>query len=41
MKGNSILSKLKYVNKKIVRTIYFAIFHPYLTYVRTVWGQTN
>ena len=28
MRGNSILSKLRYyVNKKILRTSYFAIFH--------------
>ena len=34
MRGNSILSKLRYyVNKEILRTIYFAIFHSYLTYV--------
>ena len=37
MGGNSILSKLRYyVNKKILRTIYFAIFHSYFTYVTTV-----
>ena len=42
MRGNSILSKLRYyVNKEILRTIYFAIFHSYLTYVITVWGQTR
>ena len=39
MRGNSILSKLRYyVDKEILRTIYFAIFHSYLTYVTTVWG---
>ena len=39
MRGNSILSKLRYyVNKKILRTIYFTMFHSYLTYVTTVWG---
>ena len=42
MTGNSILSKLiYYINKEILRTIYFAIFHSYLTYVTTVWGQTR
>ena len=42
MRGNSVLSKLRYyVNKEILRTIYFAIFHSYLTYVTTVWGQTR
>ena len=35
MRGNSILSKLRYyVNKEILRTIYLAI-----TYVTTVLGQ--
>ena len=39
MRGNSILSKLRYyVNKEILRTIYFAIFHSYLTYV-TQYGN--
>ena len=34
---NSILSKLRYyVNGEILRTIYFAIFHSYLTYVTRV-----
>ena len=42
MRGNSILSKLRYyVNKEILRTIYFAIFHSYLTCVMKVWGQTR
>ena len=42
MRGNSILSKLRYyVNKEILRTIYFAIFHSYLIYVTTVWVQTR
>ena len=42
MRGNSTLSKLRYyVNKKILRTIFFAIFHSYLTYVTTVWGQAR
>ena len=40
MRGNSILSKLRnYVNKEILRTFYFAIFHSYLIYVTTVWRQ--
>ena len=30
-----------YVNKEISRTIYFAIFHSYLNYFSTVWGQTK
>ena len=34
---NSILFKLRYyVNEGILRTIYFAIFHSYLTYVTRV-----
>ena len=38
MRGNSILSKLRYyVNKEKLRTIYFATFHSYLTYVTAVW----
>ena len=42
MRGNSILSKLRYyVNKEILRTINFAIFYSYLTYVTTVCGQTR
>ena len=42
MRGNSILSKLRYyVNKKILRIIYFAILHSYLTYVTTIWRQTR
>ena len=42
MGGNSILSKLRYyVNKEILRTIYFAIFHSYFTYVTTVERQTR
>ena len=42
MRGNLILSKLiYYVNKEILRTIHFAIFHSYLAYVTTVWGQTR
>ena len=37
MRGNSILFKLRYyVNKEILRTIYFAIFHSYLTYITAV-----
>ena len=31
MRGNSILSKLRYVNIEILRTIYFTTFHSYLT----------
>ena len=42
MRGNSFLSKLRYyVNKEILRTIYFALFHSYLTYVTRVWVGTN
>ena len=41
-RGNSNLSQLRYyVIKEILRTIYFAIFHSYLTYVTTVLGQTR
>ena len=39
-RGNSILSILTYyVNKEILRTIYFAIFRSYFTYVTTVWRK--
>ena len=39
LRGNSILSKWRYyINKEILRTIYFAIFLPYVT---SVWGQTR
>ena len=42
MRGHSILSKLRYyVNEEILRTIYFAIFNSYLTYVTTAWEQTR
>ena len=37
-----ILSKLRhYVNKEILRTIYYVIFHSYLPYATKVWGQTR
>ena len=35
------LEDWRYVNKEILRTIYFARFHSYLTYVNTVWGETR
>ena len=41
MRGNSILSELRYVNKEILRTIYFKIFYSCLTYVTTVCRQTR
>ena len=39
MRGNSISFKLRYVNKKILRTIYFAVFYSYLTCITAVWGK--
>ena len=42
MRGNSILSKLRYyVNKEILRTIYLAMFYSCLSYVITVWGANK
>ena len=42
MRANSILSKLRYyVNIVILRTIYFVIFHSYLTYVMAVQGKNS
>ena len=41
MRGNSVWSELRYVNKEILRTIYFAIFYSCLTYVTTVCRQTR
>ena len=32
MRSNSMLSKLRYVNKEILRTIYSPTFHSYLIY---------
>ena len=42
MKSNSSLYKLRYyVNKKILRIIFVAIFHSDLTYATAVWGQAR
>ena len=40
--GNSFFSKLRYyVNKEILRTIYFAMFYSYLNYFTTVWRKSR
>ena len=39
-KANALLFKMrKYVSPKILRSIYFAIFDPYLFYSCLVWAQ--
>ena len=40
--SNSFFSKLRhYVNKEILRTIYFAMFYSYLNYFTTVWRKSR
>ena len=42
IKSNATLSKLRYfVNKNILLSVYYGIFHPHLTYLSLVWGQTK
>ena len=39
-RANAVLLKMrKYVSLKILRSIYFAIFHSYLSYCCLVWAQ--
>ena len=39
-RANALLFKIrKYVNSKILRSIYFAIFDSYLSYCCLVWAQ--
>ena len=39
-RANSLLHKIRnYVNKHILRTIYFSIFDFYINYANLLWGQ--
>ena len=41
-RGSAILCKIRnYVNKGTLGTVYFAIFHSYISYVPIAWGNTN
>ena len=41
-KGNAMLSKVRHhVNKPTLRSIYYAIFHSYLSYGCLSWGHNN
>ena len=42
IKGNAILSKLRhYVNKDILLSVYYGIFHSHLAYLCLIWGQVK
>ena len=42
IKGNAMLSKLRhYVNKDILLSVYYGIFHSHLAYLCLVWGQVK
>ena len=42
IKGNAMLSKLRhFVNKNILLSVYYGIFHSHLAYLCLVWGQAN
>ena len=42
VKGNAMLSKLRhYVNKDILLSVYYGIFHSHLAYLCLVWGQVK
>ena len=42
IKGNAILSKLRlFLNKDILLSVYYGIFHSHLTYMCLVWGQAK
>ena len=42
IKGNGMLSKLRhFVNKDILLSVYYGIFHSYLAYLCLVWGQAK
>ena len=42
IKDNAMLSKLRhYVNKDILLSVYYGIFHSHLAYLCLVWGQVN
>ena len=36
-----LLSKIRYVPKYLLRTIYFSIFNPHMIYACQVWGQNE
>ena len=39
-RANTLLFKIKnYVNQKVLRSIYFAIFDSHLKYANLIWGQ--
>ena len=41
-RANSMLFKVrKFVNIKILKSIYYAIFYCHLNYANTVWGQNR
>ena len=41
-RANALLSIIRnYVNKHILRTIYFAIFDSHINYVNLIWGQNS
>ena len=42
IEGNAMLSKLRhYVNKYILLSVYYGIFHSHLAYLCLVWGQVK
>ena len=42
IKGNVMLSKLRhYVNKDILLSVYYGIFHSHLAYLCLVWGHVK
>ena len=42
IKGNAMLSKSQHlVNKEILLSLYYAIFHSHLAYYCLVWGQAK
>ena len=42
IKGNAVLSKLRhFVNKDILLSVYYGIFHSHLAYLCLVWGQAK
>ena len=41
-RANAVLAKLRhFVNSKILRSTFFAIFHSYLNYICIAWGLTR
>ena len=42
IKGNAMLSKLRhFVNKDILLSVYYGIFHSHVAYLCLVWGQAK